>query len=225
MSHRLLTGLSIAPATPVRVRPVVSGNCGSWVRIRADSSFSASGRVRSRAGSSLAMLDCSEMSLRPSLSRIIVLRSMSSSNESTSECTRFEPPLIAGKWVVIAMFLFGALSTGGIWVYWKMHLAPFLPLQKAIAEAYPKSSPRVDGGWTKEDFRQGLPRLRIVLRVPYPPVDSDSRVEATVDGVIALAREHTDIEKYDEFEIYLVHYAPEKSPQQFEFKTHVSELK
>lgn len=149
---------------------------------------------------------------------------MSNPVEST-DIERFDPPLIPGKWVVIAMFLFGAMATGGIWVYWKMHLAPFLPLQKAIAEAYPKSSPRVDGGWTKENFRQGQPRLRIVLRVPYPPVESDARVQATIDGVIALAREHTDIAKYDEFEIYLVHYAPEKSPQQYEFKTHVSELK
>jgi hypothetical protein len=106
-----------------------------------------------------------------------------------------------------------------------MHLAPFLPLQKAIADAYPKSSPRVDGGWTKENFRQGLPRLRIVLRVPYPPVYSDTRVQATIDQVIELARQHTNLGGYDEFEIYLVHYAPEKSPQQYEFKTHVSELR
>jgi len=150
---------------------------------------------------------------------------MSNPDEQASEPEPFQPTLIPGKWVVIAMFLFGAMATGGIWVYWKMHLAPFLPLQKAIAEAYPKSSPRVDGGWTKEKFREGLPRLRIVLRVRYPPVESDPRVQATIDRVIELAQEHTPIADYDEFEIYLVHYAPEKSPQQYEFKTRVSELK
>lgn len=126
------------------------------------------------------------------------------------------------------MFAFGIVATGGIWVYWKLHLAPFMPLQKALAAEFDtrshKSSPRVDGGWTKSQFKQSPPTLRIVLRVPFDPEEGDDRVPQTIDRVIALARSHADLGQYETLEIYLVHYAPERSPRQYEFKRKVGEL-
>lgn len=129
-----------------------------------------------------------------------------------------------GRWVVLAMFAFGIVATGGIWVYWKLHLAPFLPLQKALAAEFPKSSPRVDGGWKKGEFQVGPPTLRIVLRVPYAPAERDVRVPATIERVVALAREELELARYETLEIYLVHYAPEKAPQQYEYRRRISEL-
>jgi hypothetical protein len=134
------------------------------------------------------------------------------------------PRTVPGRWIVLTMFAFGIAATGGIWVYWKLHLAPFMPLQKALAAEFPKSSPRVDGGWSGKEFQQGPPRLRIVLRVPYPPLEQDARVSATIDRVVELARAHLDFTKYETLEIYLVHYAPERAPQQFEFKARIRDL-
>src|SRR5262245_37890369 len=136
-----------------------------------------------------------------------------------------KPRTISGRWVVLSMFAFGIVATGGIWVYWKLHLAPFLPLQKALAEEFPRSSPRVDGGWEKEEFKKGLPRLRIVINVPYPPNAADVRVSAAIDTVIELPRRHLDFPSYETLEIYLVHHVPEKAPQQFKFKRRIAELK
>lgn len=135
-----------------------------------------------------------------------------------------QPRTVSGRWIVLTMFVFGIAATGGIWVYWKLHLAPFMPLQKALAAEFPKSSPRVDGGWSGKQYQQGPPRLRIVLRVPYPPLERDARVSATIERVIALAREFLSFDNYETLEIYLVHYAPERAPRQFEFKARIRDL-
>ncbi|MSR57790.1 MAG: hypothetical protein EXS05_08965 [Planctomycetaceae bacterium] len=134
------------------------------------------------------------------------------------------PRTVSGRWVVVAMFAFGIAATGGIWVYWKLHLAPFMPLQKALAAEFEKSSPRVDGGWTKNEYKQSPPLLRVVLRVPYEPDERDARVPATIERVLTLTRAHIDLAAYDTLEIYLVHYVPEKNPQQYEWRRKISEL-
>jgi hypothetical protein len=142
----------------------------------------------------------------------------------TETAYRRKPRTVPGRWIVLGMFALGIAASGGIWVYWKLHLAPFLPLQKALAAEFEKSTPRVDGGWTKGKFEQGLPTLRIVVNVPYPPDDGDARVASAIGRVIALAREHVDLAGYETLEIHLVHYAPERAPRQYEFKKNVSEL-
>lgn len=135
------------------------------------------------------------------------------------------PRTFSGRGVVLILFAFGTVATTGIWVYWKLHLAPFLPLQRALADEFPKSSPRVDGGWKKGEFQAGPPTLRIVLRVPYDPDERDVRVGSTIERVIALARNLIDLNAYETLEIFLVNYVPEKSPRQYEFKQKVIELK
>lgn len=142
--------------------------------------------------------------------------------ETTASSRR--PRTISGRWVVLTMFAFGIVATAGIWVYWKLHLAPFLPLQKALAAEFPRSSPRVDGGWKKGEFKTVPPTLRIVLRIPYSPDERDVRVGATIERVIALARQHLDFTAYENLEIFLVNYVPEKAPQQYEFRRKISDL-
>ena len=145
---------------------------------------------------------------------------------TTTNISTPAPParIPTGRWVVLAMFAFGTLATGGIWVYWKLHLAPFMPLQKALAAEFEKSSPRVDGGWSQSNDKQAPPLLRVVLRVPYEPEVGDVRVRQAIDHVVALTREHIDLSAYDTLEIYLVHYAPEKKPRQYEWRRKVAEL-
>lgn len=140
-----------------------------------------------------------------------------------------QPPVhpartVSGRLVVGILFAFGIAATAGIWTYWKLHMAPFMPLQKALAAEFEKCTPRVDGGWTKSDDKKTPPTLRIILRLPYPPDERDVRIPATIERIIALAREHIDLATYDALEIYLVHYPPEKAPQQYEFKRKIRDL-
>ena len=131
------------------------------------------------------------------------------------------PREVSGRYVVLAMFAFGVLSTAGIWVYWKLHLAPFMPLQKALVEAYPGSSPRVDGGRHKSTEPA---TLRLVLKVDFTPDEHDPRVPAMIDRTIAITRHYLDFREYEDLEIYLVHYPPEKSPRQYEYKRKIKDL-
>ncbi|MGQ0636295.1 MAG: hypothetical protein ACT4QC_16900 [Planctomycetaceae bacterium] len=109
----------------------------------------------------------------------------------------------------------------GIWTYWKLHLAPFMPLQKALVQAYPGSSPRVEGGRHKPS-EPAL--LRLVLKVEFNPIESDARVPAMIDRIIAIAREYVDFSRYEELEIYLVQRPPEMTPQEFAFKRKMNEV-
>lgn len=141
--------------------------------------------------------------------------------ESAETARERGPAVVRGRHVVLAMFALGIASTLGIWTYWKLHLAPFMPLQKALVAEFPRSSPRVDGGRHKPSEPS---LLRIVLRVDYTPEEGDSRVVQTVARIVAIAREHLDFRNYDEFEIYLVHYPPEKSPEQYRWKRQMAEV-
>src|SRR5262249_19637873 len=127
---------------------------------------------------------------------------------------------IPGRYVVLGLLAFGMLSTAGIWTYWKLHLAPFMPLQKALVQAYPGSSPRVEGGRTKTSQRI----LRIVLTIEFPPEEGDPRVQEMIERIVAIAREHLNFADYEDLEIFLVHRPPEKSPQQYEYRRSLREM-
>ncbi len=127
---------------------------------------------------------------------------------------------VSGRWVVIGMLSFGVIATGTLWVYSKMDMAPFLPLRKALDDEFPKSKPLVKGGRPK-----GQPALlRIVMQVDYTPDETDERVEKIVERVIALAKEHVHLAEYENFELHLVHYIPEKNPERILIQRKISEL-
>lgn len=127
------------------------------------------------------------------------------------------PRVVSGSRVVVGLFVFGILTTAGLWIYWKLHLAPFFPLQKSLAEAFEDSSPRVEGGRHKNSPFT----LRIVLQVPFQPVRGEPATESTIDRTIDLALRYPEIGKYEVLEIYLVHPVPEKMAERLkvEFKT------
>ena len=126
------------------------------------------------------------------------------------QATQPRPPgTIPGRWIVLAMLAFGMASTATIWGYWKLQLAPFLPLQQALLAEFPKSYPRVEGGRPKG----AAPLLRIVLQLESLPEADDPRANEIADRVVALAGEHLDLSAYDTLELHLVHYIPEKQPE------------
>jgi hypothetical protein len=108
------------------------------------------------------------------------------------------------------MFAFGILATGALFAYWHFHTAPFQELQAALAEEFPGSRPRVEGGQRKQ--HKETPRiLRIVLKVDYPPESDKSKSEQMADRVLELAEKHHGLKPYDRAEIHL--YWPEKEKE------------
>ncbi|MEX0703546.1 MAG: hypothetical protein WD069_15735 [Planctomycetales bacterium] len=121
------------------------------------------------------------------------------------------PPEIAGKWIVIAVFAFAILMTGAMWVYWRLHIGPFLPLQRAIVAEWPDSAPRVEGGQRK--MHQGTPRiLRATLKVPFDPTDESRKAELKrrVARIRELAAGTLDLARYDRLEVHFFHPVPEQ---------------
>lgn len=126
------------------------------------------------------------------------------------------PHELSGRWVVVGMFVFAAAATGGMWVYWKLHIAPFLPLQEALAEAFPGSRPRVEGGQRK--MSKNTPRiLRITARVDFDPTrdQNAAEVDRFADRLAAVAREkQNDLSSYELLELHLFWPEPEQEIRQ-----------
>ncbi len=131
-----------------------------------------------------------------------------------------QPLTVPGKWVVIGVLLFGMLMAGGMWTYWKLNLAPFFPLQKALNEAFPKSSPRVDGGRHKN----GPVILRIALHVDFRPEPTDPRVLAMIPKVVEIAKRQIKLESYEVLEVYVVSREAEQAPVRIKVELPVPEL-
>jgi hypothetical protein len=130
------------------------------------------------------------------------------------------PGDISGRWVVIGLFLFGIVAVGTIWFYWKLHTAPFLPLQQAIADTFDDSRPLVEGGQRKMN-QNTPPTLRIVMKIEFNPfAEAEAQqVESIIDRLHDLAREHQpDFDTYDVFEVHLWQPVPEKEFVQRKFE-------
>ncbi len=120
---------------------------------------------------------------------------------------------ISGRWVVAGMFAFAILLTSGLWIYWKLHIAPFIPLQQALAAEFEGAQPRVEGGQRK--MHQGTPRiLRITMKVDFDPVASVAKAEEYADRVEASIRRNTDITPYSTLELHLFQLQPEQEIRQ-----------
>ena len=137
----------------------------------------------------------------------------------------YEPPTIPGKVVVVGMFAFAILLTGTLWIYTRLHNAPFIPLRRALATEYGRpAAPRVEGG----RHRKGPLTLRVVMTVDFDPSAQDApsrdRVAAIDRRIIELARQHVDLAQYEILEINLIQVIPEGNSPRRELKLKVSEL-
>ncbi|HEY3968707.1 MAG TPA: hypothetical protein VGM05_29435 [Planctomycetaceae bacterium] len=134
--------------------------------------------------------------------------------------TQPPPRTISGKWVVLGMFAFGLLGVGIMWEYAVVELGPFEPLAKAIKAEFPGSHPHVKGGRP----RNKPPLLRIVMEVDFAPTATDPRVATISERVIELAKQHVKLSDYEDFELHLLHYVPEKAPERVTIEKNISEL-
>ena len=117
------------------------------------------------------------------------------------------PP--TGTWIVIGMFSFAVLMTSLLFFYWDLHTSPFRELQYALADTFPNSQPRVEGGRRK--MHKHTPAiLRITLAVTFNPQTEDDQVQKIFGEVEQIARQHASLDEYDELELYLFLRQPEQ---------------
>jgi hypothetical protein len=116
------------------------------------------------------------------------------------------------------MLLFGVGLTAANWVYWKLHVAPFLPLQKLLAAEYEGSRPRVEGGQRKMHKR--TPKvLRVTMKIAFDPSTEDGkrRVDKFSREVAAfIAREYAELDEYEILELNLYWPRPETESKPLE---------
>jgi hypothetical protein len=121
---------------------------------------------------------------------------------------------LSGRWVVIGLFAFAIVLTGAMWGYWKLHRGPFLPLERVLADTFPGSSPKVEGGQRK--IHKETPRiLRITLKVDFDPVADESRAKAFAERVLSVVSANYDVTTYDTSEIHLFWPEPEREIKQW----------
>jgi hypothetical protein len=130
------------------------------------------------------------------------------------------PRTISGKWVVLGMFGLGLVAVATIYVFAIVEIGPFEPLAKAIKAEFPTSRPHVKGGTPRDK----APQLRVVLEVDFTPVADDPRVLHIESRVVALARQHISLSDYQDFELHIVHYIPEKPPERVMIEKKVAEI-
>jgi hypothetical protein len=119
---------------------------------------------------------------------------------------------ISGRFVVAALFGLGIASGIGVYIFWMMHFAPYVPLQKALAVEFDSVRPRVEGG----RHRGGPPLLRVVLHVKQAPEPDDPDLKIMAARVRELAATHIDLRAYSRLELYFVHMPPGGRPSRVE---------
>ena len=124
---------------------------------------------------------------------------------------------VSGRSVVVAMFSLGLCATGLLFLYWQLHLMPFMPLQQAIAEEFEDSSPRVDGGRRKMHAHTPMV-LRIVVRVPFDPLaetaDAAALTEQWMSRLRELSTRHVQLSDYEILEVHFYFPVKEKEIRQ-----------
>ncbi len=117
------------------------------------------------------------------------------------------PGSIPGRNVVLVMFGFGCLATTTLWIYWSLHMMPFMPLQEALVSEFGKDcAPRVEGGQRKI-HKNSTRMLRVILKVSFNPESADSQTHELVEQHLVkvrdIAGQHVDLSEYDTLELHL----------------------
>lgn len=159
---------------------------------------------------------------------------MSTAPEAVPEHAIYTPWRRSGTWMVVLMFVFAFSMIGLMFLYWELHTRPFRALQMAIGARHLNSMPRVIGGKNKSHKPQSQSRLRIIILVDFDPthglprpenskfedenkfsltdeMQPDPRVEQYQGSLLHLAKQHTDLSKYELIEIFLEYRRPEKA--------------
>lgn len=127
---------------------------------------------------------------------------------------------VSGRNVVLGLMLLGMLSSGAVYVFWKLHFEPFVPLQKALAAELKTMRPRVEGG----RLGDRPPQLRVILHVDFSPTEGDSRIMAMSARARELIRRHQDLSGYSMVELFFVHMPKQGPPSRIREEYVAAEL-
>ena len=132
-----------------------------------------------------------------------------------SQADKNSDRVVSGRKVVAAMFALGIVATAFLWTYWKLRLMPFMPMQEALAAAFPNSSPRVDNVQAKGSKAEVL---RVVMRSEFDPTEDSDITGEKIDAVMVrtrdIARDHVVLSEYEILALHL--YLPVKEQQLFQ---------
>ena len=134
--------------------------------------------------------------------------------------------LNGGHWTVVVMFSFALTMILALYLYWDLYTRPFRPLQYAIAEVFPDSSPKVIGGQHKSHKDNSPVLLRIVVDIPVEQFDPTVDVEASEERALELCRlafEHHDVNQYEQIDIVLLQKVPEGARKRWSISRSLSE--
>jgi hypothetical protein len=145
---------------------------------------------------------------------------MATPETTPPEAGTIPSPEIDGWKLVAAMLTFGFLASGTLWGYWYYHTAPFIPLQVAIADEFPGSAPRVDGG-QRRIHKDTAGLLWIIMRVDFNPKDDSEKSQRVVDRVVELAYKHVEIEEFEKLNVRLFFGEMEKEIHKVDFEVPV----
>lgn len=121
------------------------------------------------------------------------------------------------------MFTFAIAATTILYVYWKLHIGPFLPIQRALAEEFRGSRPRVEGGQRK--MHKGTPRiLRVTMKVDFDPDVETERSQALAQRAARFCAKRGDLASYDVFEAHFYWPEPEKELHEWSMEIPVSSI-
>lgn len=115
---------------------------------------------------------------------------------------------ISGSAVVIGMLLLGVVATSLLFVYFELHTGPFRPLREAIGREFRHSRPNVEGGRVRG---RGPWILRISMSVPFDPFVDEARAIEVKDRVLEIARQFHDLPAFEQVQVNLIHFVPEKT--------------
>jgi hypothetical protein len=62
------------------------------------------------------------------------------------------------------------------------------------------------------------------MQVDFTPSETDPRVIQIYERVVTLAKQHVNLAEFENFELHIVHYIPQKSPERILIERKISEL-
>lgn len=125
-----------------------------------------------------------------------------------------KPQEISGSAVVVGMVTLGVLATAGLFLYFELHTGPFRPLREAIGREFKHSRPNVEGGQVRG---RGPWILRISMSVPFDPFTDEARGLEIQERVLEIARQFPDFPKYEQVQLNLIYFQPEKEAKRRTF--------
>lgn len=131
------------------------------------------------------------------------------------------PREIPGSAVVIGMILLGIGATALLFVYFELHTGPFRPLREAIGREFKHSRPNVEGGRVRG---RGPMILRISMSVPFDPYLEEAKAAQFNKRVVEIAKTFENLPKFEQIQVNLIYFAPEKNAIRRTFDSPPKEL-